>query len=113
MARRFDLALVDGEFDLAVAAAGGIDLPPYPRLEQRLEVAAQFLVEQRFQSGAARRLEIGFNAVDLTFPFIAPEQAGAGPIILLDGLHIAPVLVPHPQRQSTFAERLLVGIVIN
>ena len=53
-----DLALVQGQCDVAVSAAERIGRPPHPRLEHRLELPAKLAVEQRRQRGVLRQTQV-------------------------------------------------------
>src|SRR5262249_15125844 len=73
LATRFDLPLVDGEFDLANSTLDRIDRAAHARLEYRLPSAPQLLAEHGCERGVLRDVEVGLPAADRVLPFVARE----------------------------------------
>src|SRR5262249_29184876 len=96
LATRFDLSLVDGELDLAVATLDRIDRAAHARLEYRLQAAPHLLAEHGSEGGVLRDVEVGLSAADLVLP--AGKYCGAFAAFLLDGLNVAAADAPHSQR---------------
>src|SRR5262245_1360415 len=71
LATRFDLPLVDGEFDLANSTLDRIDRAAHARLEYRLQAAPQLLAEHGSERGVLRDVEVGLPAADRVLPLVA------------------------------------------
>src|SRR5262249_8613266 len=97
LATRFDLPLVDGEFDLANSTLDRIDRPAHARLEYRLQAAPHLLAEHGCERGVLRDVEVGLPAVDRVFPFVARKSRGAFAVFPLDSLNVAAADAPHSQ----------------
>src|SRR5262249_40095667 len=69
LATRFDLPLVDGEFDLADSTLDRIDRAAHARLEYRLQAAPHLLAEHGSERCVLR--DVGLPAADRVLPLVA------------------------------------------
>jgi hypothetical protein len=97
-----DAAAVERQSDGTGPANEGVERPPHARFEDRPELAAKLLAEERRQGGSRRAVQIRLGTRNVALPFITREDVGI--LRRLDRLHITAVAVTHAQHQPSLAE---------